>query len=75
MLLITAPSVDKIKRIQARNGFSELEIVKRMDSQWVDQEKIPLADFVIHNDGQPLLIQIEQMLDLFSNQSCIEVQK
>lgn len=75
MLLITAPSVDKIKRIMERNGLSQEAIEKRMNSQWEDQEKIPLADFVIHNDGQPLLIQIEQMLDLFNNQSCIEVQK
>jgi dephospho-CoA kinase len=75
MALVTAPTTNKIQRIMERNGLSQETIEKRMDSQWDDQEKIPLADFVIQNDGQPLLIQIEQMLDLFSNQSCIEVQK
>jgi dephospho-CoA kinase len=75
MALVTAPTTNKIQRIMERNGLSQEAIEKRMDSQWDDQEKIPLADFVIQNDGQPLLIQIEQMLDLFNNQSCIEVQK
>jgi dephospho-CoA kinase len=75
MALVTAPTTNKIQRIMERNGLSQEAIEKRMDSQWDDQEKIPLADFVIQNDGQPLLIQIEQMLDLFSNQSYIEVQK
>lgn len=41
MLLITAPSVDKIKRIMERNGLSQEAIEKRMNSQWDDQEKFP----------------------------------
>lgn len=30
--------------------------MKRMEHQWPDEKKIPLADYVINNDGDNLLI-------------------
>ncbi len=48
-ILITAPESIRINRIQSRDQ-SNLEAIKaRIDSQWRDDEKIPLADFVIEN--------------------------
>lgn len=55
-LLVTAPEELRIQRVQSRDGFSESEIRSRMNSQLKDEEKIPLADYIILNDGQTLVI-------------------
>ncbi|MBD3637079.1 MAG: dephospho-CoA kinase [Crocinitomicaceae bacterium] len=61
--LITAPYDLKISRVKKRSGLSEEEIKSRMDSQWSDEKKIPLADFIIINDeSEPLLPQVVNMI-------------
>jgi len=59
MVLVSAPKELRIERIKARNNWSLIEIEQRMANQWEESQKIPLADFVILNDGsKPLLPQI-----------------
>lgn len=48
-LLITAPNQLKIKRVMARDGSSENEVLARMKNQWEDKQRIPLADYHIEN--------------------------
>ncbi len=48
-ILVTAPKHLRIQRIQQRDASSEEAIKDRMDNQWPDSKKIPLADFVIEN--------------------------
>jgi dephospho-CoA kinase len=55
-ILVTASIETKIQRIKKRNSFSDDEINKRINSQWTDEHKTPLADFVILNDDSDALI-------------------
>ena len=48
-LLVTAPHEIKLERLLARDKSSLKEILARMDHQWSDEKKAPLADFVIEN--------------------------
>lgn len=55
-ILVTAPLEIKIERIKKRNSTSNDDIKKRIAAQWTDEQKIPLANFVIINDGTKALI-------------------
>jgi len=55
-LLVVAPKHTRMQRVMARDGISELEFERRLANQWPDEKKIPLADFVIDNEGEKFLI-------------------
>ena len=55
-ILVTAPIQIKIERVMKRNSISKTEVEKRMEAQWTDEKKIPLANFVIVNDNNHALI-------------------
>ena len=62
-ILVTAPLELKIDRVLKRDNITINEIQERISKQWSDEEKIPLADFVIVNDEvKPLFQQIEAIL-------------
>ena len=62
-ILVTAPLELKIARVLKRDNITINEIQDRISKQSSDEEKIPLADFVIVNDEvKPLLQQIEAIL-------------
>jgi len=71
MLLVTASTETRIKRLLQRGGLDEAEIRLRMQQQWSDEQKRPLADYIIHNDGEefliPQVIRIHQQLLKKSN--------
>ncbi|WP_031425723.1 dephospho-CoA kinase [Flavimarina sp. Hel_I_48] len=48
-ILVTAPVAIRLKRVIKRDGTDEKSIRARMDQQWEDEKKVPLADFVIEN--------------------------
>lgn len=56
-ILVTAPKELKIERIQKRDHSTLSQIEARMNSQWDDERKAKLADFVIINRD---LIKTEQ---------------
>jgi len=63
-ILVTAPLELKIERVLKRDNIAINEIQERMSKQWSDEEKIPLADFVIVNDeAKPLLKQVEAVIN------------
>jgi dephospho-CoA kinase len=63
-ILVTAPLELKISRVLKRDNITINEIQERISKQWSDEEKIPLADFVILNDEvKPLLKQVEAVLN------------
>lgn len=65
-ILVTAPEALKIARIIQRDQIGEEEIRARMARQMSDEEKLPLADIVLKNDEQELLIpQILQLNEQF----------
>lgn len=63
-ILVTAPKELKISRVLERDQTSREEILKRMDNQWTDLEKMKYADYIVKNDESELIIdQIYQILD------------
>jgi len=65
-LLITAPKELRIQRVMERDGCTEKEVLVRMANQWEDEQRIPLADFVLNNvDWKATLQQIELLHSRF----------
>lgn len=50
-ILVTADENLKFDRLIKRDNTTKEELQKRMNNQWSDEKKIPLADFVIENDN------------------------
>ena len=51
IIVVTALLKNRMERALDRKTLSREEILKRIDLQWPEEEKVNLADFVIHNDG------------------------
>ena len=51
VIVITALLKVRMERALQRETLARDEILKRMDLQWSEEEKIALSDFVIHNDN------------------------
>ena len=51
IVVVTALLKNRMERALARQTLSRDEILKRIELQWPEEEKVNLADFVIHNDG------------------------
>lgn len=67
-ILITAPVDLKIERVMRRNSVSKNEIEKRMQAQWTDELKTPLANAVITNDNRTALIpQVISIIETLKN--------
>lgn len=68
VILVTAPKDTKLKRIQKRDQSTISDIEKRMNNQWSDEKKIPLASFVINNDDNEMLLpQITEIIKKLVN--------
>ena len=72
-ILVFAPESVRIERVMKRDHISLDEVQKRINNQWNDDKKFPLADYIVSNDNQqPLLIQIEKIIeDLKMNENQI----
>lgn len=55
-VLVTAPEALKIARVSQRDNISAEEVQQRMNKQFSDEKKLTMADFVIFNDEQHLLV-------------------
>ena len=63
IILVYAPKELRIKRIMKRDNCPENEVLKRMNSQFSDEEKYQLTEFRVLNDEQtPLLVQVEKII-------------
>ena len=51
VIVVTAQLKNRMERALGRETLSREEILKRIEFQWPEKEKVNLADFVIHNDG------------------------
>ncbi|WP_019669472.1 dephospho-CoA kinase [Eudoraea adriatica] len=62
IILVKAPKEVRVQRVLTRDAISEKEILTRMENQWDDSKKIPLADYVIENtDLEKTKIQVEKI--------------
>ena len=63
VVCVSAAEKVRIARVQKRDGSSVAEIKSRMDKQMPQSKKEEMADFVIVNDGEQLLLpQLIKML-------------
>ena len=41
----------RTQRVMERGGLTREEFLDRVDLQWSEEDKVHMADFVIHNNG------------------------
>ena len=64
VICVTAPEEVRLPRIMARDGISRHQAQQWVAKQWPQQDIVSRSDYEIINDGQqPLLPQIEQILN------------
>ncbi len=56
VIVVTAPENIRINRVCKRDKLSEQDVVKRINNQLSDKERIKYADYLIKNDSTNLLI-------------------
>lgn len=65
LIVVTCQPGQQVERLKSRNGFSEAEARRRMESQLPLEEKNALADFVVDNSGtlENTRFQVDLLLD------------
>lgn len=59
VILVVSNEEERIARVMERDGWTRDQVLDRIAHQWKDEVKIPLADYVIFNDGgRSLIIQV-----------------
>ena len=67
-VLVYAPVELRIKRVMERDGVDEASVRRRMSHQMDEEEKMKLADHVIYNDGDKMLLpQVIALHDILLN--------
>tara|TARA_Y100000815_G_scaffold103335_1_gene92257 strand:+ start:2917 stop:3510 length:594 start_codon:yes stop_codon:yes gene_type:complete len=57
VIVVTAHLKNRMERALGRETLSREEILKRVGFQWPEEEKVNMADFVVHNDGTEVELQ------------------
>ena len=61
-ILVTAPEKLRLQRVLNREKISSIDIKARINNQWSDSRKIPLADYIINNiDWDKTLKKIDEI--------------
>ena len=63
-ILVTASESSRISRVMKRDGSEEAQVLDRMRNQWIDEKKVPLADYILNNNEQELILP--QVIDLYN---------
>jgi dephospho-CoA kinase len=68
IITVTAPLETRIQRVMQRDKCDRSAVLKRIESQWTDEQRIVKSDYVIHNISVDTTYkQIEQILNLLKN--------
>ena len=51
IITVVAPIDTRIERVMKRDNTSRELIIKRMEAQWTDEQRVAKSDFVIENDN------------------------
>lgn len=63
-VLVIAPLETRIERIMQRDRCTHEQAEARINSQWNDEQKIPLANAIVSNNGEEaVLIQVEHLTE------------
>jgi dephospho-CoA kinase len=57
VIVVTAHLKNRMERALGRETLSREGILKRVGFQWPEEEKVNMADFVVHNDGTEAELQ------------------
>ena len=69
IITVTAPIETRIHRVLERDNTSRDSLLKRIQNQWTDEQRIAKSDFVIHNISvKETYKQTNQILKLLKNQ-------
>ena len=61
-ILVTAPEKLRLQRVLNREKISSMDLKARINNQWSDSRKIPLADYIINNiDWDKTLKKIDEI--------------
>jgi dephospho-CoA kinase len=65
IITITAPLETRIDRVIKRDHTTREQVLKRIDAQWTDEQRISKSDFVIENiDSETAKMKIEEILKI-----------
>lgn len=62
-ILVTAPEELRIKRVVNRDGVTEEDVQKRLQNQMPTEKVMPLADYIIDNNGKKLILP--QLIEIY----------
>jgi len=51
VIVVTSHLKIRTERVMSRGGLTRDQFLQRLDLQWPDEDKVHMADFVIHNNG------------------------
>lgn len=69
IITITSPIETRIQRVMERDKSSRESILKRMQNQWTDEQRIAKSDFVINNSSvKETYKKTDEILKLLKNQ-------
>jgi dephospho-CoA kinase len=67
-ILVTCPKEERINRVMKRDSATKEAIEARMNSQWSEEKKKELADYIIDNSGEEMVIpQVISLINCLSN--------
>lgn len=65
LILVTAPIEVRIQRVMHRDMVTRSDVLARMENQWDEEKMVPLANYVIVNDGRSMVIP--QVMELHNS--------
>ena len=66
IIVVTAPEQLRLQRASMRDNADEQQVRARMDAQMPEPQLLTHADYVIVNDGRPLLPQLDGLMQALS---------
>ena len=68
VVVVTSHLRLRTERVMERGGLTRDEFLQRIDLQWPDEDKVHMADFVIHNNGtkEDLIAESKKIYDLLA---------
>ena len=66
VIVVTSHLRLRTERVMERGGLSREEFLRRLELQWPDEDKVNMADYVIHNNGtkKDLMKESKKIFDL-----------
>ena len=69
IITVTSPLETRLQRVIERDKTDRASVLKRMESQWTDEQRIAKSDFVIQNISiDDTKKQVNEILKLLKNQ-------